>query len=309
MLKIPLSEILPIVFFVLLGFHINAQETNLLLHKFETDKISTDQVEYSLSFSPDGEELFFARSKGQWGQGGMKSSIYTSKRIDGVWSDPMLVPFSSNYDDGDPHLSHDGNTLFFVSDRPSGAEIQSQDIWQVQRSESGEWAAPERLLYPINTEQREYSPRTDKDGNLYFASDRAGGLGQGDIYMTLSVAGQYSEPTNLGAPINTSTGEWNLEINSDGDVMIVEASERSENLSPYGDLYISFKSDNEWSAPQNLSEINTTGSDLYPQIVQDGKFLYYTSSDSLRSTDTNIYCIEFKDMLEAYRQKAVFPKE
>lgn len=114
---------------------------------------------------------------------------------------------------------------------------------------------------------------------------------------------------NLGNTLNSEKGEWNLELNKEGDIIIFEASERAENLSSYGDLYISFKSNNEWSLPQNIQEVNTTGSDLYPELIEDDNILYFSSSDSLESTQTNIYFIEFEHIYDKYRKNAEFPKK
>jgi hypothetical protein len=54
----------------------------------------------------------------------------------------------------------------------------------------------------------------------------------------------------------------------------------------------------------NSDKINTTGSDLYPQLVHNNRRLYFTSSNFLKSTDTNIYSIEFKTLLKHYRKNA-----
>ena len=106
--------------------------------------------------------------------------------------------------------------------------------------------------------------------------------------------------------LNSKFGEWNLEVNQKGDLIIFEASQRKENLSSYGDLYISFKENDQWSVPQNIQEINTTGSDLYPELIEDTNTLYYSSSDSLESMQTNIYFIDFKNLYTKYRKNAVF---
>jgi len=295
--------------FVLLAVFVwttTVSQKNPNVTKFEPDKISTENVEYALSISSDGKELYFARSTGKWGKGGMKSTIYTSRMKDGSWTEPIVISFSGHYDDGDPHITQDGNTLYFVSDRPDGDHPVSQDIWKVERKNGRNWGVPQRLENPVNSGKREYSPRTDGQGNLYFASDRSGGMGQGDLYISLSNGDTFLSPMNLGEPLNSKTGEWNLEVSSEGNIIIYEASGRKENISSYGDLYISFKSNEKWSIPQNISELNTTGSDLYPQFIEEDQTLFYTSSDSLRSTDTNIYQVDFKTLLRKYLQKAVY---
>jgi hypothetical protein len=110
----------------------------------------------------------------------------------------------------------------------------------------------------------------------------------------------------MGVVVNSKKGEWNLGINEGGDLIIFEASEQKENVSSFGDLYISFKSENHWSIPQNIIELNTSGSDLYPHFVDDESMLFFTSSDSLKGVDVNIYWVEFTSLREKYRSQAIY---
>lgn len=276
---------------------------------FEINNISTNYVEYSPSFSDNGKEVYFTRSTGKWGQGGGKSAIYYSHLKNGMWSTPTITSFSGDYNDSAPHICNEGKTLFFTSTRPSDKMTKvSKDIWKVERDLNGTWGIPVRLNDSINSERSEYSPRTDKFGNLYFVSNRPGGYGQGDIYFARKEEDNFSSPVNLGAVINSEYGEWNMEINSTGNVLIFESSGRDQNLSPYGDLYISFKNKERWSKPQNIQELNTRGSDLYAEFAKDDTLLYYASSDSLKSVNVDIYVIEVHNIVKKYRKKAVFDK-
>ncbi|NAS14442.1 YVTN family beta-propeller repeat protein [Poritiphilus flavus] len=280
-----------------------------VIKQFEPGTISTASVEYSSTFSPSGEELYFARSEQKWASGNMKSTIYRSTRKNGSWSAPEVASFSGKYDDGDPHLSRDGNTLYFISTRPSEDSLVSADIWRVRKDAAGAWEAPERLPYPINSSGTEYGPRTDGDGNLYFASDRPGGYGQGDIYVSKKVNDSLSAPVNMGNTINSPTGEWNLEINGSGKLLIFEASQRPQNITGYGDLYISFKQGENWTLPQHMEELNTSGSDLFPYLPEAEDVLYYSSSDSLKGESTHIYYTDFKPLVAKYRAGARVPKK
>ena len=275
--------------------------------KLEPGTISSPLVEYACSLSASGDALYFARSDQRWGDGNMKSSIYYSVKKKGKWSSPELASFSGKYDDSDPYLTQDGNTLYFISQRPFEDIPISADIWRVKKSDNGNWGEPMRLPNPINSTSTEFSPRIDGKGNLYFASDRPGGLGQGDLYIAQISNGQFSDPQNMGNTINSSKGEWNLEINDSGDVLIFEASQRKQNVSSYGDLYISFKQGTAWTIPQNIKELNTSGSDLYPFLGKDEGFLYYTSSDSLKGQNTDIYFTEFPPIYDNYKAQAKSP--
>ncbi|MEX0287590.1 MAG: hypothetical protein AB3N14_00630 [Flavobacteriaceae bacterium] len=295
-------------FLVALHWGCREAEEPAVAQIFEPENISTGLVEYATTFSTSGTELYFAKSEGQWAKGDLKSTIYFSVKEHNQWSKPKMASFSGKYDDSAPHLTDEGRSLYFISNRPFGDSLPvSQDIWKVERDEQGAWGDPIRLDYPINSAQNEYGLVTDKEGNFYIASDREGGLGQGDIYIVKRQNDGYDHPVNLGEPINSENGEWNMEVSQDGMAIIFEASQRKQNLSSFGDLYISYKLEDKWSLPQNIEEVNTTGSDLYPEFLEGEEVLFYSSSDSLKSTVTNIYSIGFSSLYQKYKKRAVFP--
>ncbi len=271
---------------------------------FEPGNISTKYVEYGATFTRDGSEMYFARSTQQWGKGDMKSTIYHAFFDGEKWSTPKIATFSGTYDDSDPHITPDNKTIYFISKRPSAAHTISSDIWKVKRKSGGGWAEPERMPNPINSEKSEYSPCTDLEGNLYFASDRLGGYGQGDLYMAPNKEERLKIPINMGDILNSETGEWNLGVSANGNTLLFEASQRKQNVSGYGDLYISFKRNDSWTIPQNIVELNTSGSDLCPFLTQHTEQLYFTSSDSLKSGDTNIYRVGFDAIRKKYEKMA-----
>nr|WP_288935151.1 hypothetical protein [uncultured Allomuricauda sp.] len=104
---------------------------------FEPKNISTDSVEFCAVFSRQEREVYFARSNQKWGKGDMKSSIYYAVKKNGIWSTPETASFSGLYDDSDPHLTRDGNTLYFISKRPSEGIPTSADIWMVEKDDTG----------------------------------------------------------------------------------------------------------------------------------------------------------------------------
>ena len=299
-------QIAVVVFIFSLHQDVLGQATDENRSLFEAGLISTSAVEYGCSFSSDGKEVYFVRSEDPWGSPNSRGTIYHSRHEENGWTIPEVAFFSGLYDDSDPHLSADGRHLFFISKGRGEPASNSPDIWVIDKLEDGSWGKARRLAEPLNSGAREYSPRTDKLGNLYFASDRSGGLGQGDLYVSRLQNGSFQDPENMGEGINSVTGEWNLEISDEGDILIFEASGRTENKSSYGDLYISFKEGNVWSIPQNVGELNSTGSDLSPDLSSQNEMLFYSSSNKLESKSTNIYEVRIEKLLEKYRNRAVF---
>lgn len=268
---------------------------------FEAGRISTDAVEVGLAFEPDGNTLYFTRYPGAWGSDLGRGTIHVSMRDTAGWSVPRPADFSGKHDDGDVSISPHGKWLLFTSTRPDNhGERDDADIFMMSRSPDGRWSMPVRLPEPINSRGREMSPVMTATGRLYFVSDRAGGLGQGDIYVSDFDGEAFSEPVNLGPAINSGEGEWNLVVDPHERFLIFEASRRPENRSPSGDLWISHRRGHHWSAAVPLSTINTEGSDLAPALSLDGRTLYYTSTRQRRARNADILHVELAVLIASH---------
>ena len=155
--------------------------------------------------------------------GGLGScDIYFSAFNDGKWSEPynLRSPVNSSHWESQPSISADGKTLFFSSNRPGG--FGGKDLWYSVMNDKNQWTAPVNLGNKINTDGDEMSPFIHFDGKtLYFASDGRTGMGGFDIYMTrMNSDSTWSEPQNLGYPINTYNDEMGLVIESGGQESI-----------------------------------------------------------------------------------------
>jgi Tol biopolymer transport system component len=229
-----------------------------------------------LTFSPDGKTAFWVEWNGKWGsRGDTPRTIYLSSQKDGEWSPPVPAPFSGQYDYKDPFVSPDGAWLYFISDRPSGDTDETADnnIWRYSLLEEG----PMEFL-SVNSEAEEYSPFVTDSGALFFASDREGGYGQGDIYRAASSDEGFGPPALLGPNINSEFGEWNMWVAGDESGIIFESSSRPTNISIPGDLYYSARTDDGWTEARPITSLNSEGSDLMPRLHPDGKTLYYTTA-------------------------------
>ncbi|MFA6401659.1 MAG: OmpA family protein [Salinivirgaceae bacterium] len=136
-------------------------------------------------------------------------NIYFSTKDKNHWLPFTKFPkqISSKYNETHGSLSKDGSTLFFVSDRPGS--IGLRDIYKCTIDNEGRWGAPENLGSTINTEFEEETPFLAEDGKtLYFASEAHSSIGGFDIFKSvLDDNGTWSEPQNLGYPINSSADD------------------------------------------------------------------------------------------------------
>ncbi|MFC1795122.1 LamG-like jellyroll fold domain-containing protein [Planctomycetota bacterium] len=189
--------------------------------------INTSLHEFSPSISPDGLELYFNDAASSWGYtprpGGLgECDIWVSTRPtqDQPWTEPKnLGPVvNSQSIDGRAKISFDGLILYFSSDRPRG--FGGEDIWVTQReSKLDSWGEPVNLGPVVNSSAYENGPSLSADGlALFFNSNRPGGYGLDDLYMTTraTINDPWGIPVNLGPTVNTVYGEVTPCISADG---------------------------------------------------------------------------------------------
>lgn len=183
--------------------------------------INTRLNEGAQALSADGKWMFFTACGRPDSQG--SCDLYFSKRKKNGWSTPINVgaPVNSPYWESQPCFSADGQTLYFVSNRPGGKG--SNDIWYATIkgfSPNGVplFSSPINMGDSINTKGDEASPFIHADNNtLYFSSDGWPGVGKKDIFLSRrDSADVWHKPVNLGYPINTASDETGLVINADG---------------------------------------------------------------------------------------------
>lgn len=169
-------------------------------------------------FTPDNKMIFLTRTRIEKVKQGKSDimtfmlKIYYGELTDGK-VDYKDFPFNSdNYSVGHPTVSHNGNTMIFVSDMPGG--FGSSDLYQTKLS-GGVWTTPVNLGSTLNTFGNEVFPTLVNDSLLYFASDGHPGYGGLDIFVSRNINGEWSVPVNLYAPINSSFDDFSIAVNKD----------------------------------------------------------------------------------------------
>ncbi len=236
--------------------------------------LATALGERDAAWTPDGREFFFSMWERRHG--------YLLTRTDGPdgWSDPEFASFaSSKYPELEPFITADGAWLYFISKRPlpDGAEPKKFNLWRVPRAE-GRWGSPEPLPEPVTSEHEEFYPSLTTSGDLYFTSDRPGGLGGEDIWWAEWTGDGWAEPENLGEAVNTPGPEFNSLIAPDGSWLIFGTMREGDVGG--GDLHIAFRGpDGEFLPAVNMGEpINSPALDYCPSLSPDGSIFFFTSS-------------------------------
>lgn len=161
----------------------------------------------TISFSEKGDRIYFSKSLKENTQ---RFQVYTATmnpNREGEWINITALPFNdSSYSIENPHLSKDGETLYFSSDMPEA--IGGFDIFKVAVNADGSYGPVERIEGSVNTVLDEKFPQTSLDNKyLYFSSNGHNSIGGFDIFRSRSVALGYVATRNLGNTINSSKDE------------------------------------------------------------------------------------------------------
>jgi len=174
------------------------------------------------SISSDGLKLYFSSTRpGGYGEDDLW--VATRPTTADQWGEPVNLGPTVNGPNWDyfPSISADGLELYFTSNRPGNHGFV--DIWVSTRlTTEDDWKEPVNLGPPVNDTTWAESPSISTDGlALFFESDRTGGVGHNDIWMTRRVTRDHSwgEPVCLAAPANSPGYEKQPDISADGQTL------------------------------------------------------------------------------------------
>lgn len=227
----------------------------------------------SVSFSPDGNELNFTSQTFPVIQGRSETILFM-REISGVWAEPREAVFSGEYSDRGAFYSQEGNYIYFVSTRPLRGRggPKDGDIWR-SRKIGDDWSDPSNLGPPINTAFDEMSGAVTEHGTMFFSSNRPGGRGDFDVYLSRLVEGIYSEPQNLGGAVNTIAEEHVLCVAPDMNFLIF--SRRANKKSNTG-LYIVYRnSDGSWTKAKSMGDHINVLNAAWASLSPDGNYLFF----------------------------------
>jgi hypothetical protein len=221
--------------------------------------------------------IFRSDRPGGWG----KDDIWMTVRqtVDDPWESPVNLGglINSTGEDLSPDISADGLTLYFSRTMTGG------DLWKSTRvTPQDDWSAPVNLGPLVNSPDRDDTPNISADGlTLYFSSERSGGYGDVDIYMTTRATtnDDWGQAENLGPVLNGPDSDRSPRISADG-LCLFFMSNRTGGFGNF-DIWVTTRptSTVDWRPPVNLGpSINRSGRDGTPYISADGRTLIFSSN-------------------------------
>lgn len=236
----------------------------------------------TLAFTPDGNTVFFDRSRGR------QKTIMVAYRRDGRWSAPQVASFSGRWFDQDPVVAPDGSYLLFDSDRPakSGGEPLRQDyfkggvgpgsnIWRVDRH-GDRWGEPTKLAPVINSDAFIDFPSIAADDTLYFMrwDNHAKVM---HVLRSAYVRGGYLPPQSAGlAPALVSLHD--PAVAPDQSFVVLDCGKTKGGL---GRLSIAYREHGHWSKPMDLGDAINADMPWGSHLAPDGRTVYFTGNSGI----------------------------
>ncbi len=257
--------------------------------------INSPYPDYSPVVTADEAQIFFtSRREGEKDETGkFFEQIYMANMKGSSWDKafnigpPVNQPRMHSATVG---ISPDGQTIYIYRDENGG------DIFTTHLNGT-QWSTPEKLDENVDSKYWEPSASVSADGQtLYFTSNRPGGFGGRDIYMSrLLPNGQWGKAMNLGPNINTQYEEDAPFISANDSTLYFSST--GHNTMGGFDVFSSARDSNgHWSAPVNMGyPVNSPGDDIFFFPTSDGKGAYYSSFKDNGEGETDIYRITFPE--------------
>jgi outer membrane protein OmpA-like peptidoglycan-associated protein/tetratricopeptide (TPR) repeat protein len=256
------------------------------------DSVNSIKSEYYPSITINDSMFVFTRRGEGFREDFFECTILGNKK----YSKAKLINGDINFEPskGAINISQDGEWLLFAGYNFRGG-YGDFDLYISYNTPTG-WSEPENLGRNINTESWESSPSLSPDKRaLYFSSNRPGGYGGKDLYVSYRLPnGKWGPAKNMGPSINTAGDELAPFIHADNSTLYFT----SDGLPGYGnsDIFICRKGpNNEWGTPENLGfPINTIENEGSLFVAADGKTAFYASDRSDTRGELDIYTFELR---------------
>ncbi len=245
-----------------------------------------DKANFNPVISADGKTFAFMVSLKFY------DAVMLSKLVNGKWTPPVNIT-PELMSDGDMYISclSDGGKLLVLS----RDDNFNSDIYY-STFDGNAWGACRKMNRNINTKYWESHGFISEDGErLIFASDRPGGYGGLDLYISRKTGGDWGPAVNLGPEINTPLNEDRPFLINNGKTLFF-SSQGHVTMGGYDLFRSELQSNNIWSKPANLGyPLNTPDDNIFFMPAANGKSGYYSIyKEAEGQGNYDIYKITFK---------------
>jgi outer membrane protein OmpA-like peptidoglycan-associated protein/Tol biopolymer transport system component len=267
-------------------------------------QVNTEYPEYSPVVTADESQLFFTSRRPNTTGGKIDSrdnmyfeDIYSATKTDSGWGHVTNLgrPINTEGHDATIGISVDGQKLFIYKDDNGDGNIYTSDLL------GDKWSTPVKLNEYINSDKWEGSVSVSADGStLYFSSEREGGFGGKDIYMSRRLPnGQWGRAINMGPNVNTADDDDAPFIHPDG-VTLYFSSQGHNSMGGFDIFYVTKNDSGGWSKPVNMGyPVNTTDDDIFYFPTADNKRGYFSSFRSDGHGEKDIYMLTLPEKAQA----------
>jgi outer membrane protein OmpA-like peptidoglycan-associated protein len=215
--------------------------------------------------------------------------VYISEKAGASWGKPRpITEINTKAMEASIALSPDGQNVYIYRNPPGSGDVFTSKL------QGKKWSDPKSVGEPVNSKSYETTVSVSPDGKrMFFTSDREGGFGDTDIYMSeLGADNKWGTPKNLGPEINTPYADDSPFFHPDGVTLYFSSNGRPDCLGGYDIYQTTMQENGSWSRPQNLGyPINTPDNDIYFVLSADKKSGYYASAKEGGYGEKDIYKI------------------
>lgn len=272
-------------------FYVEVKKNTHPFNPVPVKNISTDKDEYLAIVSPDNTLALYVRrlpinqmDRAWASQSYTEVFTQSQRQQNGEFNggERMDDPFNKNPNEGSATLTIDNKHLFYTITK-DGTDGPNTDIYTSDFVD-GVWTPVRPIGEKVNDPVWwDSQPTVSADGNiLYFASNRPGGQGGIDIWMTKKDAtGEWGVPVNLGPTINTPGDEKSPFIHTDSQTLYF-SSTGHPGLGGFDIYYARTDAKGNWQTPTNLGvPINTAGDEVGFFVSTDGSTGFFCSNQRM----------------------------
>jgi len=235
-----------------------------------------DAADSAPCISLDGKYIIFQSNRDHES----RFSLYQSFLRHNKWTTPQEIILNPKSKfEGLPFFSGKDQVVFYtaISKKNFVGEDTTNiaaDIWMA-KNKKGKWVKPKKLPRPINSQFEEITPWVSFDGrNLYFSSNREGGHGGFDIWVSQHDGTSWGPPINLGSDINSAGNEVYPRVQPDNNILYFSSDKANAKALGSYDIYVSKKFGSQWQKSFNAgSKINSKKNDFINSFPAQGDFL------------------------------------